>query len=129
MKTGDVFKHSFKLSEEVYQGFIQLFQDRNILHTDASYARQKGYRDKVVQGNTLGGFISYFVGECLPVKNVIIYDQHIKFVKPVYIQDALQFQAEITGIFESVNTIEFKFHFQNQDQIKVAKGTLQVGLI
>ena len=129
MQSGDVFKQTFLITDDIYQGFILLFNDRNILHTDEAYAQQKGFKRKVMHGNILMGFLSYFVGECLPVKNVIIHAQEIRFVKPVYQNDSLRLEAEISNVFESVNTLEFKFFFQNQENVKVAKGTFQVGLI
>ena len=65
----------------------------------------------------------------MPVKNVIIQTQEIKFISPVYLNDKLDFYAQIEDVFESVNTLEFKFHFSNSADIKVAKGKIQIGII
>ncbi|MCF8448413.1 MAG: hypothetical protein K9G49_00970 [Taibaiella sp.] len=129
MIEGDKFNHSFTVSQNVYSGFIDVFNDRNPLHTDSNWATANGFKGKVMHGNILNGFISFFVGECLPVKNVIIYTQHIRFSQPVYLDDALDFSAEITGVFESVNTYEFKFTFRNKEEKRVAYGTIQIGLL
>ena len=129
MKQGDTFTHSFVVSERTYNTFIELFEDRNPLHTDSSVAATHGFRDKVMHGNILNGFISFFVGECLPEKNVIIHSQQISYSKPVYMNDNLQFSAEISGVHESVNAIEFRFSFQNQDNVKVASGKIQIGVL
>jgi 3-hydroxybutyryl-CoA dehydratase len=128
MTKGDRFSHTFTVSEEIYNGFIALFHDRNILHTDDDYARSKGFQGKVMQGNILNGFLSYFIGELLPVKNVIIHSQEIKYSKPVYLNDKLDFQAEIAEVFESVNAVEFRYRFEKAGQM-VAKGKIQIGLI
>jgi 3-hydroxybutyryl-CoA dehydratase len=129
MKKGDLFSYKFLVSEETYQGFIHLFKDRNPLHTDAAFAVQKGFQAEVMHGNILNGFISWFVGEGLPDKNVIIQSQEIKYALPVYKNDELILQAEITDIFESVNMVEFKYYFQNSSGKKVAKGKIQIGII
>ena len=121
--------HRFKVTHEVYEGFIVISQDRNPLHTDAAFARSKGFKDVVMHGNILNGFVSYFVGECLPIKDVIIHAQSIKYPLPVYLNDELEFTAEITGVFESVNTYEFKYYFTNADGKKVARGEIQIGLL
>ena len=68
-------------------------------------------------------------GEGLPMKNVIIHAQTIKFSLPVYLGDELDFQAELEGFYESVHTYEFKFYFKNKAGKKVAKGTIQIGLL
>jgi 3-hydroxybutyryl-CoA dehydratase len=129
MQTGQTYQHSFTVSEPVYEGFINVFNDRNLLHTDAEFAVEKGFKGRVMHGNILNGFISYFVGECLPLKNVIIHAQSIKFSLPVYLGDELKFNAEITGVYESVHTYEFKFYFKNKEGKKVAKGEIQIGLL
>ena len=127
------FKEEFCVSEETYNGFVQLFRDKNPLHTNEAFAIGKGFKGMVMHGNILNGFLSYFIGECLPAKNVVIHTQEIQFKNPVYLNDRLYFKAQISGIFESVNAVEFKFEFcklpeWNKNQV-VAKGKFQIGLL
>jgi 3-hydroxybutyryl-CoA dehydratase len=130
MRKGDKFEFFFSVTDNIHSGFIQLFDDKNPLHVDESFARSKGFTSEVMHGNILGGFLSYFVGECLPVKNVIIHSQEIKYVKPVYKGDRLVLKAEVIDVFVSVNAIEFKFHFENKGTAKaIAKGKIQIGII
>ena len=129
MLKGDQFCHEFVVTRSIYTGFISLFGDRNPLHTELEFSRQKGFNGLVMHGNILNGFVSYFIGELLPVKNVIIQSQEIKFSKPVYLDDSLKFTATVEDVYESVNTIEFKFRFTNLKGIKVATGKIMVGLI
>lgn len=128
-KLDDTFDKLFIVSPEIYAGFIKLFKDKNPLHTDENFAKTKGFKGRVMHGNILHGFISYFIGECLPVKNVIIHSQKIEFKNAVYINDELHFKAVITGIYESVNTVEFKYYFENATSSIVAKGQIQIGLL
>jgi 3-hydroxybutyryl-CoA dehydratase len=128
-KLDDTFDKPFIVSSETYNGFIKLFKDENPLHTDEQFAKTKGFKGRVMHGNILHGFISYFIGECLPVKNVIIHSQEIEFKNAVYLNDELQFKAVITGIYESVNTVEFKYYFKNAASNIVAKGKIQIGLL
>ena len=128
-KLEDTFDKPFIVSSEIYRGFIKLFKDENPLHTDEQFAKTKGFKGRVMHGNILHGFISYFIGECLPVKNVIIHSQEIEFKNAVYLNDELQFKAVITGIYESVNAVEFKYCFKNAASNIVAKGKIQIGLL
>jgi len=128
-KLEDTFDKPFIVSSEIYRGFIKLFKDENPLHTDEQFAKTKGFKGRVMHGNILHGFISYFIGECLPVKNVIIHSQEIEFKNAVYLNDELQFKAVITGIYESVNAVEFKYYFKNAASKIVAKGKIQIGLL
>lgn len=129
MKKDDTFTHNFFVTEEIYNKFIELFGDRNPLHTDKAFSMSKGFSDKVMHGNILNGFLSFFIGECLPDKNIIIHSQQITYSNPVYMNDKLRFFAKVEEIHESVNAIEFKFYFENQDNLKVAKGKFQIGLL
>lgn len=128
-KVGDIFTEDFIVSNEIHTGFIQLFKDKNPLHTDEQFAIDKGFRGKVMHGNILNGFLSYFIGELMPTKDVIIHSQEIQFKNAVYLNDTLQFKAEIIGFYESVNAVEFKFDFRNNDKKVVAKGKIQIGII
>ena len=128
-KPQDKFEKTFLVSEETYRGFIQIFNDRNPLHTNEDFAVSKGFKGEVMHGNILNGFISYFIGECLPTKNVIIHSQEINYTNAVYLNDELQFKAVVTGIYESVNAVEFKYDFANRKSKIVAKGKFQIGLL
>lgn len=128
MTKGDKFEREFVLTEHIQNGFIQLFEDRNPLHVDKAYAVNFKFDGVVMHGNILNGFLSYFVGECLPVKNVVIHEQQIKYSNPVYLNDVLILGAEITEVFESVQSLEIKFSFRKKvDSVVVAKGKIQIG--
>jgi 3-hydroxybutyryl-CoA dehydratase len=128
-KPKDTFSQNFIISETVYNGFVDLFKDTNPLHTQEEFAKGKGFAGKVMHGNILNGFLSYFIGECLPVKNVIIHSQEINFKNAVYLNDLLILEAEVIDIFESVNAVELKFLFKNPEKKVVAKGKIQIGLL
>jgi len=128
MKVGLKIGHKFEVTEEIYKGFQNIFLDENILHTNAEYAKEKGFENKVMYGNILNGFVSYFVGELLPVDNVIIQKQETSFHKPVYMGDFLDFEATLAEYFESVNSYIFKYKFKHERGV-VGKGKVQIGLI
>lgn len=128
-RLGDKFEESFIVTDRTYSGFIQLFKDRNPLHTNEQFAKEKGFRGKVMHGNILNGFISYFIGESLPSKNVIIHLQEIQYKNPLYLNDKLDLEVRVTGIYESVNAIEFKYIFKNAESKILAKGKFQIGLL
>lgn len=128
-KLGEKFEEQFFVSVETYNGFINIFKDKNPLHTDHAFATNNDFKGVVMHGNILNGYISYFIGECLPTKNIIIHSQDIQYKNAVYLNDVLLFNAEIIGIYDSVNAIEFKFHFKNNDHKIVAKGKIQIGLL
>ncbi len=128
-KLNDKFEKEFHISGDIYKGFINLFQDNNPLHVDELFAIGKGFKGRVMHGNILNGYISYFIGECLPIKNVIIHSQEIQYKNAIYLNDVLYFEAIISGIYESVNAVEFKFIFKNKESKIISKGKFQIGVL
>ncbi len=45
-KKGSIFKNEYLLTSEVYNGFINIFNDRNLLHTDKEFAKGKGFESE-----------------------------------------------------------------------------------
>lgn len=129
IRKNDKYALIFEVSKKIYKGFVQIFNDRNPLHTDDDFARKNGFKRKVMHGNILNGFLSYFIGECLPNKSVVIHTQEIQYNNPVYLNDILSFEAKVVDIFESVGVIEFKYTFKNRNNEIVAKGKIQIGLL
>lgn len=128
-KQGDKFEHFFIVSEDVYKGFVDTFLDRNPLHVDDAFAKEKGFKERVMHGNILNGFLSYFIGECLPVKNVVIQSQVIAFHRPVYLHDVLKFVTSVSDIHESVNAVSFSFRFLDSQENLISKGNIQIGVL
>ncbi len=128
LKEGDKFELTYTVTEKIYRGFVDTFSDRNPLHTDENFARSKGFVSKVMHGGILTGFLSNFIGEQLPVKNVIIQSYKIGFSKPVYLNTELKFLAEVKEVYESVNCIVIKYSFRNSTEM-VSKGEISIGII
>jgi 3-hydroxybutyryl-CoA dehydratase len=126
---GDRINHNFIISEDIYNGFINTFKDKNPMHVDSEFSKKYGYNDVLMHGNILNGFLSYFIGEKLPLKNVVILSQNINYNNPVYLNDILKISAIVYEIHESVNVIYFKYKFINQKQVLVAKGTIQIRVL
>ena len=60
IKKSDKFNETFLVSENIYKGFISIFNDKNPLHTNRDFAIEKGFRDIVTHGNILNGFFILF---------------------------------------------------------------------
>lgn len=121
-----IFTHQFTVDSSVYEGFIDVFKDRNALHTNEDFAKEKGFAGKVMHGNILNGFLSFFIGELLPSENVMILSQTINFKKPVYLNEILDFEAIVFEQSEAVKVNEIKFSFKNREQKTVAAGKIQI---
>lgn len=129
IKKGDSFSVFYQVTEKIYKGFMELFDDRNPLHTDEQYAREKKFSGKVMHGAILTGFLSNFIGEQLPVKNVVVLSYSISYLKPVYLEDKVELLATVDDLFESVNCAAIKFQFKNSQGTIVSKGDISIKIV
>jgi len=129
MHEGDVFEGNYVADNMTYESFIKAFNDRNPLHTSLEFAKSKGFDKIVLHGNILNGFLSNFIGEILPIKDVMIISQSIDFHNPFHLNDEIYLKAKLVNLSNAVKTAEFKFVFRNQHSFKLAKGTIIIKLI
>ena len=123
------YQHQFEVTPAVYNAFQLCSGDFNPLHTNEEFAKSKGFKECVMYGNILNGFVSYFVGMLLPTQDVIIHSQDIAYKNPVFMNDKLDFTAKVEDISEAVQAVVFKFAFRNESGKIVAKGHVQIGVL
>jgi len=129
MQLKDQFEQVYQVTEQIYVGFLNSYGDNNPLHTNAELARSKGFRDRVMHGAIQAGFLSHFIGEALPEKDVIVHTYELHFRNPVYLGDRLTLRAVIADYSESVRCFEIKFRFYNEAGTEVSRGKVSIGLI
>jgi 3-hydroxybutyryl-CoA dehydratase len=126
---GRVFHAVFAVTEAVYEGFLATFGDRNPLHVDDAYAQARGFRAKVMHGNILNGFVSDFVGMQLPLRDVLLLSQEIRYRQPVYAGEVLRLEATVRHYSEGTGIAELQFRFRNSEESTVASGSLQLRIL
>jgi len=129
LKVKDKFISNYKISNEIYYGFIEIFRDSNKMHIHSATAKKYGFSEKIMHGNILNGFLSNFIGEKLPIKNIIIVDQNIKYKLPLYLDESLIFKAEVIHISKSIGVFEFKFIFLSEENQVKANGSFKIRIL
>ena len=109
--------------------FLYICGDNNPLHMDNNYAKEKGFSSRVVYGLLTSSFYSTLVGVYLPGKFCILQTIDVQFLKPVYIDDKLQISGKVSYINEAYKQIEIKAKIINQNNKKVSKATIKVGVM
>ena len=120
---------SVKVDADKLDKFLEISGDTNPLHTDSEYSKSNGFLDRVVYGMLTSSFYSTLVGVYLPGKYCILHGIDIQFSKPVYIGDTLKISGKVTYINEAYKQIEIKAIVKNQDDKKVSKATIKVGVM
>ncbi len=120
---------SVRVKSEKLDKFLKISGDINPLHTDIEYSKSKGFSGRVVYGMLTSSFFSTLVGVYLPGKYCILQGIDIQFSKPVYIDDILTITGKVSYINEAYKQIEIKAIIINQDNEKVSKATIKVGVM
>jgi 3-hydroxybutyryl-CoA dehydratase len=118
-----------KVDATKVEKFLEISEDINPLHTDIEYAKSKSFPGRVVYGMLTSSFYSTIVGVYLPGKYCILQSIDIQFLKPVFIDDTLKITGKVSYINEAYKQIEIKAVVTNQDNKKVSKATIRVGMI
>ena len=118
-----------KIDASKMDKFLDISNDINPLHIDSDYAKEKGFSNRVVYGLLTSSFYSTLVGVYLPGKYCILQGIDIQFSKPVYIDATLKISGKVSYINEAYRRIEIKAIITNQENKKVSKATIKVGVI
>jgi len=121
----DFMSFEYIVDLECYESFIACFNDRNLMHTSDDFAKKYGFREKIMHGNILNGFLSNFIGQKLDSENVVILGQSIKYRRPIYLNDLLVLNVELNNASEAVGVYSYAFTFERKvDSVEVANGII-----
>jgi len=129
IKEGLTESFEVTITEDMMEKFLSISADTNPLHVDANYAKERGFKDRVVYGLLTSSFYSTLAGVYLPGKYCILQGADIQFSKPVFIGDTLHVSGKVHYINEAYKQLEIKATITNQDNKKISKATIKTGLL
>jgi len=121
---GASFRQEYTVSDDFYHRFVDLFGDRSPLHVDDSIAVACGFRERLMYGAMLNGFISNLVGMHFPGKRTLELGVDIQFVTPFYLNDSLTLEAVVKERLEVRKVVLLHFRFSRGDSI-IAQGKIR----
>ncbi len=114
------------ITERDVLAFAELSGDKNPVHLDEAYARQTRFGTRIAHGAFSFALISAVLGTELPGPGAVYLGQTLKFVKPVYFDDTLTANVEITAIRADKGIVTLKTTCTNQHGQVVAEGAAVV---
>lgn len=101
-----------KVTDKMVRQFAEMSGDHNPIHLDEGYAATTIFKKRIAHGMILGAIISRVLTETIGTGG-IYRGQTLKFYNPVYIDDDITFDVEITKVhqgrgFAVVDTIAKK---------------------
>jgi 3-oxoacyl-[acyl-carrier protein] reductase len=127
IKVGDEYRHSVVIRAVDVDDFCKLSGDTNPLHLDSAFARELGYKDRVVYGALSVAYLSRVIGALFPGPGTVWLGQQLRFESPVYIGDRLEFVVRVKQKNEGLRSLSLTVDVQKVDNKKVLSGEATVG--
>lgn len=115
----------FTISAQQMQQFAELSGDFNPLHTDAAFARSKGFEGAVVYGALMVAKVSQLIGMQLPGRNSVWASVALDFRKPLYVDQAAQAEGVVEEASNSTGMVVLKLTVRAAGKV-LAKGRAEV---
>ena len=109
---GKEFSFEKKISSSDVNMFAKLTGDNSPLHMEDQFARERGFKSRLVHGGLLVGCISQLVGVHFHGENAIIQTLNIKFSHPAYIGATLKIDSIVDqdGGYTEEGVLGLAFH-------------------
>ncbi len=96
--------------------FADLSGDRNPLHMDGAYARERGFADRVAHGFLLGAKVSALIGMFLPGRRCLLVEENLNFPNPVYPGDEVTLSGEVVDTHTDLALVSLKIRGEKKDE-------------
>lgn len=96
--------------------------DANPLHTDEMTARDSRFGRRIAHGMLAAGLISAVLGMQMPGPGTIYLKQTLNFMNPIYINDTVTTQVEVTSVREDKPIATLRTWITNQDDVLLVEG-------
>ncbi len=125
---GDRAQLTKTISKQDIRLFAKITGDHNPLHLNQAFAAKTRFKKIIAHGILSAGLISAVLGTKLPGPGGIYLSQNLKFVRPVYIDDTLTAEAEVTdwNPEKSILRLNTRCFNQNSEDVAIGEAILLV---
>lgn len=98
---------TIRVTDKMVRQFAEMSGDFNPIHLDETYAATTRFKKRIAHGMILGALISRYLNEAIGSGGVYLA-QSMKFTNPVFIDDEITFELEITKLHKvrGLGTVE-----------------------
>lgn len=89
------------VTDESIRKFSEVSGDINPVHLDDTYAEKTIFKKRIAPGLQVASYISAVLANQLPGSGTIYLEQNVRFLKPVYIGDAIETKITIIEVLKS----------------------------
>lgn len=91
---------TIKVTDKMVRQFADLSGDHNPIHLDDAYAKTTRFQKRIAHGMILGALVSRLLTEKIGTGGIYLA-QSLKFSNPVFIDDDITFEFEITKLHKT----------------------------
>ena len=116
-------EHGFLVTREEVERFSYDIGDKNPLHFDARFSRDRGYQYLLLHGMLVSARCSAFIARNFIGSHGILVSMSSDFRHPVYCGDELNWRGQVVSVNADVATIELRWQVTNSRGVVVQLGT------
>ena len=91
---------TIQITDKMVRQFAEMSGDFNPIHLDDEYAKTTRFQRRIAHGMILGALVSRFLNEKIGSGGIYLA-QTLKFSNPVFIDDVITFDLEITKLHKT----------------------------
>ncbi|MHC8321197.1 MaoC family dehydratase [Pseudomonas sp. GB2N2] len=95
---GTKANYSQTITDADIKAFAGVSGDHNPVHVDDEYAAKSRFGKRIAHGLMSAGFFSAIFGTRIPGPGCVYVSQSLNFIRPVYIDDTVTAEVEVTRI-------------------------------
>lgn len=115
------------ITEKTVQQFAEMSGDFNPIHMDASFAATTKFKRRIAHGIISAAFISRALNERIGSGGIYLA-QTLKFVNPVFIDDTITIEMEVTNLRKERGIATVSTNVKNQNGEFCVKGDATIML-
>lgn len=119
--------HTIQITDQMVRQFAEMSGDFNPIHLDDAYAATTRFKKRIAHGMILGALVSRVLNEKIGSGGIYLA-QTLKFTNPVFIDDVVTFELEVTKLHKTrgFGTIETIAKKANGDIVMKGEATIMM---
>ena len=126
LSVGQTYETTLTVDEKRIAAFAEATGDDNPIHFDDEAAAKSIFGRRVAQGMLTAGFLSGVFGTQFPGSGTIYMSQSVRFLRPVFINDAITVRLKVLEMWPEKNRIRVETVCLNQKGQEVLGGEAMV---
>ena len=118
---------TIQVTDKMVHQFAEMSGDFNPLHLDDDYASKTRFKKRIAHGMILGALVSRYLNETIGSGGIYLA-QTMKFTNPVFIDDLITFELEITKLHKTrgFGTVETTAKKQSGEIVLKGEATIMM---